>query len=775
MQGTKKVLHANDKSLQSIFEPYLKSFFVRNSDPTHIKLLKLEILTNLATATSISLILREFQTYISSSDKDFVAATIQAIGRCAATIHEVTDTCLSGLVRLLSNKDGELSREEEFQFSSSLIDHCLISHSEYVVAESVVVIKKLLQTQSDEHQDIISQMAKLLDFIAVSAARAAIIWLIGEYSHRVPTIAPDVLRKVAKTFPDESNIVKLQALNLSVKLYLTNAEQTALLCQYVFNLAKYDQNYDIRDRARFLRGFIFPEGDKETILSRNAKKIFLATKPAPVLESKHCDREQYQLGSLSHLLNMRVSGYQDLPDFPEVAPDPTARNIELPILEEHNQRQAEPLLVQEGGEGTKKKKSRSSGAGGREKSAEKKFYSDESDKGNGGGGTSEYTEDSESSSSSSSDSDSSSSSSDDDDKKTPRNGQVKKAPIAAKKQNKDPQTNGGSTASSSSASSSSSSSSSSDNSGEDGSSSDDGSSSSSSSSVEVVTKKVANKTDGQKKTNLDLLLDLDAPPEVTLATPSLGGFLSPMTTSSFSVVSGGGSNEIEFISAKFVASEHQELLSKASCYGLEVMYRFTRAPNLFSPKMTTIELILTNHSNSDIGNVAIGQKVLSQGMQMKEFQTILNLPPKGSLTTSMGIDFHDSCQAVNFEITSSCGIGKVSLKAPVGELMRAVNVPEVLFKSERNKLRGMTEHTMKIPAEGRTVDTVKETIYKVANVGEIQSSEDCVYQFAAQTLSSRSLVLITVVQLAEELQFTVNCDKMVVGSILLNDLKTAFQ
>lgn len=91
---------------KSIFEPFLKSFFVRSSDPTHIKLLKLEILTNLATATSISIILREFQTYISSSDKDFVAATIQAIGRCAATIKEVTETCLSGLVRLLSNKDG---------------------------------------------------------------------------------------------------------------------------------------------------------------------------------------------------------------------------------------------------------------------------------------------------------------------------------------------------------------------------------------------------------------------------------------------------------------------------------------------------------------------------------------------------------------------------------------------------------------------------------------------------------------------------------------------
>lgn len=72
-----------------MFEPFLKSFFVRTSDPTHIKLLKLEILTNLATETSISFILREFQTYISNTDKEFVAATIQAIGRWAIQRHDM--------------------------------------------------------------------------------------------------------------------------------------------------------------------------------------------------------------------------------------------------------------------------------------------------------------------------------------------------------------------------------------------------------------------------------------------------------------------------------------------------------------------------------------------------------------------------------------------------------------------------------------------------------------------------------------------------------------
>ena len=44
---------------------------------------------------------------MTSSDKDFVAATIQAIGRCASNISEVTDTCMNGLMGLMANRDGK--------------------------------------------------------------------------------------------------------------------------------------------------------------------------------------------------------------------------------------------------------------------------------------------------------------------------------------------------------------------------------------------------------------------------------------------------------------------------------------------------------------------------------------------------------------------------------------------------------------------------------------------------------------------------------------------
>ncbi|XP_032260036.1 AP-3 complex subunit beta-1 isoform X4 [Phoca vitulina] len=289
---------------KGMFEPYLKSFYVRSTDPTMIKTLKLEILTNLANEANISTLLREFQTYVKSQDKQFAAATIQTIGRCATNISEVTDTCLNGLVCLLSNRD------------------------EIVVAESVVVIKKLLQMQPVQHGEIIKHMAKLLDSITVPVARASILWLIGENCERVPKIAPDVLRKMAKSFTSEDDLVKLQILNLGAKLYLTNSKQTKLLTQYILNLGKYDQNYDIRDRTRFIRQLIVPN-EKSGALSKYAKKIFLAQKPAPLLESPFKDRDHFQLGTLSHTLNTKATGYLELSNWPEVAPDPSVRNVEV--------------------------------------------------------------------------------------------------------------------------------------------------------------------------------------------------------------------------------------------------------------------------------------------------------------------------------------------------------------------------------------------------------------------------------------------------------------
>ncbi|XP_039960442.1 AP-3 complex subunit beta-2 [Bactrocera tryoni] len=774
---------------KAIFEPHIKSFFVRTSDPTHIKLLKLDILTNLASASTIALILREFQTYISSNDRSFVAATIQAIGRCAASIKEVTETCLSGLVHLLSNRD------------------------EHVVAESVVVIKNLLQSKSAEHYEIISQMAKLIDYITIPAARASILWLIGEYNEKVPKIAPDVLRKMAKTFVDEEDVVKLQILNLGVKLFLTNPEQTSLLSQYVFTLARYDANYDVRDRARFLRQFIFPANGRTTVLSENARKIFLSSKPKPALESKYCERDHFQLGSLSHYLNMRATGYKDLPTFPTEAPDTSVRNIEGYMLESSaGAANATSNAASTSATRTPQKQSSKNA----HTSNDKSFFS-ESEK------SSAYSESGSSSSSSSS---STSSDGESSESETEHVNDV--AAVKTKKPSKASDTksstatvlvntsssngnnnahlndnnNGGNQSEGTSDSESSSygsseSSSGSDTNTEDGSESSESETESEKQRKFQRVKEKAKETKAKEmaktaeepaaaaapaKSNLDLLLDLDdIPPVGPVMTPSLGGFLTPGTPlgGAVGLLPVSAANRIELVGPSHIEFKHRELLNKLSGHGLQVSYRFTRSPHLYSAAMVSIELQFINLTNDEITNIHLSQQTLPHGMQLNEFAPLQCLQPQQMGTSVLGIDFNDSTHAVELEISTSAGKSRVTLKPPVGELVRSVQIGEAYFKEERTKLRGMNEHQSRLQLQREAVDltALKQRIFECINVAQLASSDskDVLY-FVGQTMNSKSLVLITLDWQAAEgahLTLVVNCEKMVIGSMVLNELRNA--
>lgn len=145
----------------AMFEPHLKQFFVVPQDAAFVRPLKIEMLTMLAKESNIAMILKEFKEYVKHPDHTFVAATIQAIGRCATTVPEVAESCMHGLLALLSNT------------------------SELVVAEAIVVFKTLLQKFGEHKKQFVSQIVRLLDNVKVVSARSAIVWMIGEYCEEV--------------------------------------------------------------------------------------------------------------------------------------------------------------------------------------------------------------------------------------------------------------------------------------------------------------------------------------------------------------------------------------------------------------------------------------------------------------------------------------------------------------------------------------------------------------------------------------------------------------
>ncbi|XP_038157240.1 AP-3 complex subunit beta-2 isoform X2 [Cyprinodon tularosa] len=764
---------------RGMFEPYLKSFYIRSTDPTQIKILKLEVLTNLANETNISTILREFQTYIKSMDKDFVAATIQAIGRCATNIGEVRDTCLNGLVQLLSNRD------------------------ELVVAESVVVIKKLLQMQPEKHSDIIKHMAKLTDNIQVPMARASILWLIGEYCEHVPKIAPDVLRKMAKSFTNEEDIVKLQILNLAAKLYLTNSKQTKLLTQYVLNLAKYDQNYDIRDRARFIRQLIVPI-EKSGALSKYAKKLFLALKPAPVLESPFKDRDHFQLGSLSHLLNAKAGGYQELPDWPESAPDPSVRNVEVKesvfaLLE----RVTTLTSVPEWTKCSSREKRK-------EKKVEKPFYSDsdgesgptesadsESDSGSGSESGSEESRSGSESEESDEASMSEEEEEEDEEEKKPKKRELKK-PMHESKSEQSSEEEDRKRERKGKQRQSESESESEEQEESESESSQSESESDSESEAEVKKKKKAAeskppskpiKKETKKEKKEMSLLDLDdfEPTPSPQVTP-VNNLLSNSLVTDLEGLSLSDAVLSPATIAPSSALKSYELLHRITGEGLSVEYCFSRQP--FSPdaNMVAVQMHFTNNSASDTKSLHMEDVKLHSGMRVKEFQEIELLPAGETATAVMGIDFCDSTQAANFQLCTHTRKFFVSIQPPVGELMRPVFLTENEFKKEQGQLMGMNEITEKLTldAKCRNEHTIVQRVTTAANLSRVPcgSDKECsppvpppdhpVYRFAGRTVTSGSLVLVTVASREEgAAQLTVNCEKMLIGTMLVKDILLA--
>ncbi|KAG6820486.1 hypothetical protein H0H93_016548 [Arthromyces matolae] len=237
-----------------LFAPFLSRFFVRTDDLQQVKKEKIKLLLSIVTPDNHSIVLRELVDYTDDPDDSIVTDAIRGIGLCARIIPELTQQCLTSLISMI--KSGQ----------------------DVIISNAVIVLKNLIQLHlstssnmpSTSHSPvtIIAQLARRIDDIRHPQARACVIWLVGQYAasdekgrgpEGIADWAPDVLRKTAKTFSHEGSLTKAQIIILAAKLFVLspNDRVLALLTQYVFNLARYDINYDVRDRARMVSSLLF--------------------------------------------------------------------------------------------------------------------------------------------------------------------------------------------------------------------------------------------------------------------------------------------------------------------------------------------------------------------------------------------------------------------------------------------------------------------------------------------------------------------------------------
>ncbi|KAF4991349.1 hypothetical protein FDECE_14070 [Fusarium decemcellulare] len=312
------------------FVKYASHFLVRATDPAPVWELKLEILTIIFPHSPPhvkSLILKELEHFSQGTNKALVREAVRAIGRCAQTDTTTAPRCLKLLLGQITSLDGNLA------------------------AESLTVIRHLIQQDAQGHVGTVVRLAKNLDSATDPHARATIIWLVGEFSglNGEDNIAPDVLRILCKEFSNESPVAKQQILLLAAKVYLhhlnrksetekekeaeedppmdTDTHPIVRLWEYVLLLVRYDRSFDLRDRARMYRSLL--------AVPQLATLMLLAEKPAPQAPSPSESRKGFLLGSSTLVLAggggiHGLRGYEPLPDWVEEGnqPDPRLREPE---------------------------------------------------------------------------------------------------------------------------------------------------------------------------------------------------------------------------------------------------------------------------------------------------------------------------------------------------------------------------------------------------------------------------------------------------------------
>jgi AP-1 complex subunit beta-1 len=257
-----------------ILQKELRVFFCKYNDPPYVKFQKLEIMVRIANDRNVDQLLAELKEYALEVDMDFVRRAVKAIGQVAIKIESASERCVNTLLDLINTKVN------------------------YVVQEAIVVIKDIFRKYPG-YEGIIPTLCQCIDELDEPNARAALIWIVGEYAEKISN-AGDILGGFVDGFNEEFSSVRfyllmgassmaniyfqtqLQILTSVVKLFLKRPEKAQGLVQRVLQAATAENdNPDVRDRA-----YIYWRLLSNTSDSNATKSIVLSDKP-PIVTTIH--------------------------------------------------------------------------------------------------------------------------------------------------------------------------------------------------------------------------------------------------------------------------------------------------------------------------------------------------------------------------------------------------------------------------------------------------------------------------------------------------------
>ncbi len=236
----------------------IRVFFCKYNDPIYVKVTKLELIFMLANEKNIGEVLTELREYATEIDVHFVRKSVRAIGKLAIKIEPAARQCINTLLELVATK------------------------VTYIVQEATVVIRNIFRKYPNQYESIISTLCENLDSLDEPEAKAAMIWVIGQYASRIEN-SDVLLEDFLDTFADEPVEVQLALLTATVKLFIQRPTKGQDLVPKVLKWATEDtDNPDLRDRGYMYWRLL--SSDMAT-----AKAVVMGEKPPITAESEKLD------------------------------------------------------------------------------------------------------------------------------------------------------------------------------------------------------------------------------------------------------------------------------------------------------------------------------------------------------------------------------------------------------------------------------------------------------------------------------------------------------
>ena len=232
-----------------IFEKDIKIFFSSFTEPLYNKLEKLEIIYKLVSMNNIDIVLNELKEYASDVDVQFVRRSVKLIGQCAIKLEKAAQRCVETLVELVKTQVS------------------------FVIQEAIIALKDIFRRYPNTFEGAMAIINENLRTLDDPEAKAALIWIIGEYSDRIEG-AENQLIKFIDNLKEEPYIIQINILDSATKTFLKcQSEESYNILNQVFDFCtKECENPDVRDRGYMYYRLM-------TIDPQLASKIIVNEKP----------------------------------------------------------------------------------------------------------------------------------------------------------------------------------------------------------------------------------------------------------------------------------------------------------------------------------------------------------------------------------------------------------------------------------------------------------------------------------------------------------------